>query len=174
MKEDGVAAYSVACYLYPIVFMINNAVAQSAQPIISYNHGAGNTGRVKEALKTSLTVGIFCGLLATLILAGGSKALASLFLAPGTHPHELACFGIPRFALSGVFFAINIVMIGYYQAVEDNKKATLYTLLRGVVFLVTCFLVLPLLSEKSGPWLAVPVSEMLTTAAIGFVALVRR
>ena len=37
LGEDGVAAFSVACYLYPIVFMINNAVAQSAQPIISYN-----------------------------------------------------------------------------------------------------------------------------------------
>lgn len=174
MKEDGVAAYSVACYLYPIVFMVNNAVAQSAQPIISLNHGVGNTGRVKEALKTSLTVGIICGLLATLTLAGGSKALASLFLALGTHPHELACFGIPRFALSGVFFAINIVMIGYYQAVEDNKKATLYTLLRGVVFLVTCFLILPLISQTSGPWFAVPVSEMLTAAAIGIVSLFRR
>ena len=35
LGEDGVAAFSVACYLYPIVFMINNSVAESAQPIIS-------------------------------------------------------------------------------------------------------------------------------------------
>lgn len=31
MDEYGVAAFSVACYLYPIVFMVNNAVAQSAR-----------------------------------------------------------------------------------------------------------------------------------------------
>ncbi len=47
LGEDGVAAFSVACYLYPIVFMVNNSVAQSAQPIISYNYGAGNRYRVR-------------------------------------------------------------------------------------------------------------------------------
>ena len=39
LGEDGVAAYSVACYCFPIVFMVNNAIAQSTQPIISYNYG---------------------------------------------------------------------------------------------------------------------------------------
>lgn len=48
--ESGVAAYSIACYLFPLIFMMNNAVAQSAQPIISYNYGSGNKERVKGAL----------------------------------------------------------------------------------------------------------------------------
>ena len=51
LGEDGVAAFSVACYLYPIVFMVNNSVAQSAQPIISYNYGAGNGDRVRETFR---------------------------------------------------------------------------------------------------------------------------
>lgn len=54
LGEDGVAAFSVACYLYPIVFMVNSAVAQSAQPIISYNHGAHLDGRVNEAYRLSI------------------------------------------------------------------------------------------------------------------------
>lgn len=37
MGEDGVGAFSIACYYCPFVFMIGNAIAQSAQPIISYN-----------------------------------------------------------------------------------------------------------------------------------------
>ena len=36
LQEDGVAAFSVACYLFPLVFMVGNAIAQSALPIISY------------------------------------------------------------------------------------------------------------------------------------------
>ena len=47
LGEDGVAAFSVACYLYPVVFMIVNSVAESAQPIISCNYGAGNRYRVQ-------------------------------------------------------------------------------------------------------------------------------
>ena len=29
LGEDGVAAYSIACYFFPIVFMVFNAIAQS-------------------------------------------------------------------------------------------------------------------------------------------------
>ena len=35
LGADGVAAYSVICYLFPIIFMVFNATVQSAQPIIS-------------------------------------------------------------------------------------------------------------------------------------------
>ncbi len=40
LGEEGVAAFAIACYLFPVVFSISNAVAQSAQPIISFNYGA--------------------------------------------------------------------------------------------------------------------------------------
>lgn len=33
--DTGVAAFSIACYLFPLMFMMSNAVAQSAQPIIT-------------------------------------------------------------------------------------------------------------------------------------------
>ncbi|MCC8143572.1 MAG: hypothetical protein LIO97_06540 [Tannerellaceae bacterium] len=39
LGEDAVAAFSVACYCFSIVFMINNAIAQLVRPIISYNYG---------------------------------------------------------------------------------------------------------------------------------------
>ena len=32
----GVGAFGIACYYIPFVFMVGNAIAQSAQPIISY------------------------------------------------------------------------------------------------------------------------------------------
>ncbi len=35
LQEDGVAAFSVACYLFPLVFMVGNAVAQSALTFIT-------------------------------------------------------------------------------------------------------------------------------------------
>ncbi|HQJ91238.1 MAG TPA: MATE family efflux transporter, partial [Paludibacteraceae bacterium] len=43
LKEDGVAAFSVACYILPFIFMTGNSIAQSAQPIISFNYGAGQS-----------------------------------------------------------------------------------------------------------------------------------
>lgn len=48
LGEAGVAAFSIGCYLFPLIFSINNAVAQSAQPIISFNYGAGDAARVRQ------------------------------------------------------------------------------------------------------------------------------
>lgn len=66
LGEDGVAAFSVACYCFPFVFMIGNAIAQSAQPIISYNHGAGLPARVSQTFRLSIGMGLAFGLLAML------------------------------------------------------------------------------------------------------------
>ena len=48
LGDDGVGAFGIACYYIPFVFMVGNAIAQSAQPIISYNFGAGVRERVIE------------------------------------------------------------------------------------------------------------------------------
>ena len=69
-------------------------------------------------------------------------------------------------AVSSVFFALNVAVIGYYQAVGQNFRATLFMLLRGLVFLVPAFILMPLVITPQGMWLAVPVTECLTLAVI--------
>lgn len=80
LGEDGVAAFSIACYIMPFIFMTGNAISQSAQPIISYNHGAGKRGRVVEARKVALATASGAGVLLSLALAFGVKYVAALFL----------------------------------------------------------------------------------------------
>ena len=48
LGEDGVAAFSIACYFFPIIFMVYNARGQSAQPILSDNFGAGDADVYKR------------------------------------------------------------------------------------------------------------------------------
>ena len=62
LGEDGVAAFSIACYFFPIIFMVYNAIGQSAQPILSYNFGAGDTMRVRSAFRLALGTAVTCGL----------------------------------------------------------------------------------------------------------------
>ncbi|MDE7073464.1 MAG: MATE family efflux transporter [Odoribacter sp.] len=166
LGEDGVAAFSIACYLFPLVFMINNAVAQAAQPIISFNHGTGDAARVRKALHTSLAAGILCGMLATTLLCLLASPIVTLFLSPEYPAHDIAIRGIPLFASCTLFFALNIAFIGYYQSTERAMRATVYTLLRGIILLVPAFLVLPMLWGETGAWLAIPCAEALTLAII--------
>ena len=53
--------------------------------------------------------------------------------------------GLPLFASGFIFFAVNIVSIGYFQSVERARPAMIVTVLRGFVFMVLCLLGLPLL-----------------------------
>ena len=168
LGEDGVAGFSIACYFFPIVFMIYTSIAQSAQPIISYNYGAGNEARVKSGLGIALKSAVACGavlMLATMLL---SHPIVSMFIAETSPAHAIAAKGLPFFAIGFVPFAVNMIAIGYLQSVERLVLATSLTLLRGFVFMILCFVVLPPLTGSVGAWLAVPVSELLTLSVLLF------
>lgn len=83
----------------------------------------------------------------------------------------LAVKRFPLIATSFVFFIVNLTCIGYFQSVERVRPAMLFAMLRGLVFLVSSFIVLPLVFGETGLWLALGLSEMLTTVSIiGYLA----
>lgn len=166
LGEDGVAAYSVGCYLFPVIFSISNAVAQSAQPIISFNYGAKSPGRVRQALRLSLRTGALCGVAVSLAMWFGAPALSIVFLPAEAVAYGLAVHGLPLLGLSAVCFSLNIVFIGYFQSIEQSARSTVYTILRGAAFLVPAFILLPLVLGVDGLWLAIPAAEMLTLMVI--------
>lgn len=167
LNEEGVAAYAIACYLFPLVFSISNAVAQSAQPIISYNYGAHNAWRVSRALRVSLYTAMICGTIVASGLWTADHIIVSMFLRPDEAAYPLAINGLPLFSTCAVFFAINIAFIGYYQSIERVVASTFYTLLRGVILLVPCFIILPRIIGVAGLWLSIPMTELLTSMIIG-------
>ena len=166
LGEEGVAAYAIACYLFPVVFSISNAVAQSAQPVISFNYGAGFSDRVRQALRVALLAAVISGVVVTVGLFIGSKAVAGAFLSSAEPAYAYAVAGLPLFALCAMPFAINITGIGYYQSIEQAVRPLIFTLLRGVIFMVPAFLLLPDLTGVSGLWLAIPAAELATLLVI--------
>ncbi|MCM1483849.1 MAG: MATE family efflux transporter [Muribaculaceae bacterium] len=166
LGEAGVAAFSVGCYLFPLIFSISNAVAQASQPIISFNYGAGNTKRVRSTLDLALRAAGICGLLIVGGMWTGAPLLASVFLPADSAAYPIAVHGLPLLGICAFFFALNITFIGYYQSTEKAARSTFYTLLRGVVFLIPCFMLMPRLAGTDGLWLAIPATEILTLAVI--------
>lgn len=173
LGENGVAAFSIACYLFPVVFSIANAVAQSAQPIISFNYGADRPDRISRALKIALCTAVVCGTVVTAGLWVGASPIVGAFLSSDEPAYALATHGLPIFATCAIFFAVNITFIGYYQSIEAALRSIFYTMLRGIVFIIPAFLVLPGLFGSVGLWLAIPTAEFLTLTVISGHYLVR-
>lgn len=163
---QGVGSDGIACYYIPFVFMVGNAIAQSAQPIISYNFGAGASGRVIQARRIALATAVVCGMIAMGLFVCCPRILVGFFLDTDTPAALIAIEGFPLFASGFVFFIVNLTVIGYYQSLERVRAATTFALLRGFVLLVPAFLLLPRAAGISGIWLAMPLSELLTCAVI--------
>lgn len=174
LGEDGVAAFSIACYFFPIIFMVYNAIGQSAQPILSYNFGTGNGERVRSAFRLALITAITCGVVFFGFTALFSHQIVSLFIDSAYPAYPIAVSGLPLFASGFVFFAVNIVSIGYFQSVERARPAMLVTVLRGFVFMVVSLWLLPLIFDVPGIWLAVPLTELLTFAVVAMIYFRKR
>ncbi len=171
LHEEGVAAYAVVCYLFPVIFSINNAVAQAAQPIISYNYGAKLDKRVSETLHLSLLTAVACGIIVMLTLIVCDETIVGLFLRPEEPAYQIAIDGLPWFSTCSIFFALNVAFIGYYQSVTNANRAMTYTLLRGIVFPVAAFTLLPPFIGTIGLWTAIPAAELATLLIISILQL---
>lgn len=171
LHENGVAAFAIICYLFPIIFSVNNAVAQAAQPIISYNYGAGQKLRVRQTLRLSLLVAITCGILVMLTMIVGAEKIVEMFLRPEEKAYGLAIEGLHWFSICSVFFALNIAFIGYYQSVTSAGCAMVFTMLRGIIFSMAAFMLLPSIFGIMGLWLAIPAAELATLLIITILHL---
>ena len=172
LGDAGVGAFGIACYYAPFFFMVGNAVAQSAQPIISYNYGISRWKEIREARKllivTSISIGIFVALLFIFI----PDKLVAFFVNTTSKAGQIAIEGFPYFATGIVFFILNVTIVGYYQSVEQIRRATIFVFLRGFALLLPSFILLPKLLGNKGIWLAMPLAEVTTTLLIGILFLI--
>ena len=170
LGDDGVGAFGISCYYTPLFFSVGNSIAQSAQPIISYNYGAQRWDNVSQIRRLLLRTSFIVGIVVALLFVAVPELLVGMFVDLGSTAGQIAVEGFPYYATGIIFFILNIAIIGYYQCIERVGRATLIVLLRGVVFVVPCFLLLPSLCDTPGIWLAMPVAEALTLCVTLLIA----
>ena len=168
LGDDGIGAFGIACYYTPFVFMVGNAIAQSAQPIISYNFGIARFERVAQTERIALSTAVACSALVMSAFVLFPESLVELFAQTDSRAAQIAIDGLPYFSWGFVFFVLNLTAIGYYQSIERIAPATVFAILRGFVLLTAAFLIAPRYLGTAGIWLAMPFSEGATTLAILF------
>ena len=173
LGDVGVAAFSVVCYIFPVIANIFFASASSAQPIISFNHGAGNTSRVLATLRCGAIVSVAIAALSVIVFIFFSPEIISVFLDRGSETYDLASSGLPLFSVGLIFMGFNTSVVGYFQSIERSTLSILLTLLRGFVLVALAFALLPEILGPAGLWLAVPAAEVLS-AVVCAAFLLRR
>ena len=170
--EIGLAAYLVIGYLMLIILTLFLGMAEGLQPVFSYFAGVGNKARNREmrqfAAKIFLGVGILCYLLILLF----ARNFFSIF---SPDDIELINFmtskSIPYFC--GFFLAgYNILMISYWQSIQNAKSALAISLSRSIVWPAILTSLLPLVFGNEVIWLCHSLSEGIT-ACTAFILLMR-
>lgn len=162
LGDNGVGAFGIACYYTPFIFMISNAIIQSAQPIISYNYTRKAMERVGQIKRMLFFAALIAGIILTLVFMFLPGILVHFFVGKNDPAAPIAISGFPYFSAGIIFFVFNVCIVGYFQSLEKMKSALTLMILRGFVILVPAFLIMPKLIGISGVWLAMPVSEAVT------------
>ena len=144
-------------------------IAQGSQPIESYNYGAGNYHRVKEAYRYALYLSGIVSVISFLAFFLLPKQILSLF---GTGTKEYFTFGINYFRIYLFFTWLNFlqpVTTTLFTSIGKSIKGVFLSLTRQIIFLLPLIAILPRFFEIDGLLYAGPIADML--AAIIAVAM---
>lgn len=162
-NEEGVAAFSAINYIMWLGNMVNYGAADTLNPLISTNYGAGKYQRIKNILKTGAFFTFLNGVGIFITLSLFSHELTSLFIKNEESKAfyisvEFISFVKLAFLLSG----INMVLSSYFTAMLLPKQSAVIASLRSLIMPYCMLLFLPKLFELKGVYFTLPVSELTT------------
>lgn len=166
--EDGVAAYGVIMYVNFIFISIFVGYSVGSAPIIGYHYGAENEEELKNLLRKSLILLGGAGVLLTLLAEAATPLLARCFVGYDQELMELTCRGFRLYALAFLVMGVNIFGSAFFTALNNGAVSAAISFLRTLVFQVAAVLILPIVLEVDGIWLAIVAAELMALAVTGF------
>ena len=154
--------------LQTFLYLPANGIIQGMRPLIGYNYGAGEYGRVKKIYRVTLGLTAVIMLIGTLICLAVPDRLTGLF----TESEETVRAGETALRIISAGFVISAVSVTSCGALEGLSKGVpslVISLLRYAVIIIPAAWILSRLTGPSGVWHAFWIAEAVTAAAAFFV-----
>lgn len=130
------------------------------QPIISYNYGAGNLDRVKQAIKIGLIFTVAFFLIATGLLIIFADPIVSFFSGGNLELQKLGIWSTVVFNSLFMLNAVSLLISGYFESQERNWTATFINVSKMLLFLFPFLFIFPKFWGVEGIWYAGPAAEI--------------
>ncbi|NLX80101.1 MAG: MATE family efflux transporter [Proteiniphilum sp.] len=165
IKHGGdlaVGAFGILNSMTMIIVMLIVGLNQGTQPIIGYNYGAQNYGRVQETFIYTLKVATLFSTTGFIIGMFFPRLFASAFT---TDPEllDITEKGIRLGLISFPIVGFQIVAGSFFQSIGKATKSIIQSLSRQILFLVPALLILPNLFGLTGVWISMPISDFLAS-----------
>lgn len=161
--DIAVGAAGIFTSFTSVMTMVVTGICQGMQPIIGYNYGAGDLGRLRHTYWLAVAV-------ATIVVAAGQAVgmtipccIARAFTTDAElieQTEHCLRMSMAAFALVG----FQIVSTTLFQSLGRAGASVFLSLSRQVIFIIPLLLYLPGRFGLDGVWMSFPISDMLATA----------
>ena len=167
--DIAVGAMTILTSVMQFAMLPLQGIAQGAQPILSFNYGAKNSGRVKKTFKILLVSCLVYSVSLWILIMLFPKAFAGIF----TPDAELIDFTARalRVYLAGIFlFGIQIACQMTFTSLGKAVNSIVVAVVRKFVLLIPLIYIIPqMVSNKTiGVYMAEPVADVI---AVTFTAI---
>lgn len=145
-----------------VISMPVRGITNSAQPVMGYNYGASEYGRVKRAIVFTSVIPIIY----TTAVWGLIHGYPEFFIRIFNHDPEVIQAGVPamRIYYFGFFFmSLQFAGQSIFVALGKAKQAVFFSIFRKVIIVAPLIILLPILLSNgtSGVFMAEPISNVI-------------
>ena len=166
-----IACAGIIMKVNQIIFSVVIGIGQGTQPIESFNYGAKQYDRVRDAYKIAIKAGILISMVSFIMFQLFPDKILGLF---GNEGEQYIKFGT-RFFRIFLFFtwlnALQPITSTFFTSIGKPIKGVFLSLTRNVLFFLPIMLILPLFMGINGIIFTGPVSDFLSAiVAVGMAA----
>ena len=159
--DISIGAYGIVNRVLMLFVMIVNGFNQGMQPIVGFNFGARQFGRVTAVYRLT----VFCAVCVTTFgfLLGHffPHWVAGIFTTDETLLN-VAELGLKTALLAFPIVGFQIISSGFFQYIGKPQKAILLSLTRQLLFLLPLLAILPGIYGAKGVWISLPIADVLS------------
>lgn len=173
--DIAIGAYGIVNRILFLFVMIVMGFNQGMQPIAGYNFGAGHYDRVLKVFWQTVGWATLCTTLGFVVGTFFPEVGVRLFTNEAKMT-EIASRGFTIAVATFPIVGIGMVASNFFQSIGMAGKAIFLSLSRQVLFLIPCLIVVPLFYGIEGVWLALPISDAVSSvvALVLIMGLIRK
>lgn len=164
-----VAVYGIVVNVNTIVLAAINGISNAMQPLVSASYGAGLRERANRFLRIAGRFAIGFSVVVVVLIEWKTELIVSFFLEPGEDFLIQASQAVRIVAVSYLLASVNMLVISYFQAVQDFVPASCCSMLRTFILPVIFVTAGPAVIGITGVWTAFLCIEITTALIIGVV-----
>lgn len=167
--DVAVGAMTILSSIMQLQFMPTQGLAQGAQPILSYNYGAGKMDRVKRAYRLLIAVGLGYTMAFWAMVQLAPGFFVRLFNSSSPELIATTSWALRIYLAVSGFFGIQMAVQQIFVSLGQAKLSLFIACLRKIILLIPLIYILPFFFEDKvfAVFFAEPVADLISVIIAG-------